>query len=48
MSKTTLVRTKLTESEWLRLRKMALDLKTPVSALVTDAIREQLLKGVKP
>jgi hypothetical protein len=48
MSKTTvLVRAKLTENEWARIRKLAIDRKQPVSQLAGDALRA-LLKGAKP
>lgn len=47
MATTKLVRAKLSDSEWLRIRKLALDRKVPVSELAGDALRA-LLKGGKP
>lgn len=48
MATSVLVRAKLTAAEWLMIRKLALDLNTPVSKLVADTLRESLLKGAKP
>lgn len=45
---TILVRTKLTEAQWRRIRKIALDRDVPVSQLVADTLRDALLKGAKP
>lgn len=44
MSTTVLVRTKLTPDEWAAIRKLAIDLGTPVSVLVADVLREHLLR----
>jgi hypothetical protein len=46
-TKTVLVRAKLTDAEWIRFRKLALDRNVPTSALAGDALRA-LLKGGKP
>jgi hypothetical protein len=49
MSKTTvLIRARLTDREWVRIRKLALDRNLPVSQMVGDALRDALLKGAKP
>ena len=48
MGTTILVRTKLTPTEWKRIRKLALDRAVPVSELVADTLRDALLKGAKP
>ena len=47
MSTAVLVRAKITEAEWLAVRKLALDRGVPTSHLVADALRA-LLKGAKP
>ena len=44
---TVLVRAKLTQNEWLRFRKLALDRGIPTSQMAGDALRA-LLKGAKP
>jgi hypothetical protein len=44
---TILVRAKLTQTEWKRIRKLALDRDVPVSELAGQALRA-LLKGAKP
>ena len=44
---TILIRAKLTEREWVRLRKLALDRGIPTTELVGNALRA-LLKGAKP
>jgi hypothetical protein len=44
---TVLVRAKLTDNEWARIRKLAIDRRMPVSQLCGDALRA-LLKGAKP
>ena len=47
MSNTVLVRAKLTDDEWRRIKAKAAMLGTPVSQLAGDALRA-LLKGAKP
>lgn len=49
MSQTSvLIRAKLTDKEWVWIRKLALDRNVPVSQMVGDALRDALLKGAKP
>lgn len=45
MASTILVRAKLTEAEWVAIRKLALDKRLPVSQLAGDALRALLKKG---
>lgn len=44
---TILVRAKLTQREWDRIRKLAIDRRIPVSQLAGEGLRA-LLKGGKP
>ena len=48
MSAPVLIRAKITQAEWLRIRKKALDAGVPASVWVGDALRDALLKGAKP
>jgi len=48
MSSPILIRAKITDNEWARIRKRAIDARTPVSQWVADALRDALLKGAKP
>ncbi len=45
---TFLVRAALTQDEWARIRHMALDKAMPVSRLVADTLRANLLNGKAP
>ena len=45
---TILVRAKLTDNEWARIRKRAIDERIPVSQWAGNALRDALLKGAKP
>lgn len=46
MNGTRLIRAAITEAEWTRLRKRAIDRGVNVSQLVAEALREQLAKPV--
>jgi len=48
MSKLVLIRARLTESEWKRIRTLAIRRDVTTADLVADALRESLLKGAKP
>lgn len=43
-----MLRAKLTDREWLRIRQIALAREVPTSELIGTALRESLLKGAKP
>jgi predicted DNA-binding ribbon-helix-helix protein len=43
-----MVRAKLTDREWTRIRKIALDRNVPTADLIGNTLRESLLKGAKP
>jgi hypothetical protein len=46
--KAIMLRAKLTEREWTRIRKLALDRNVSTADLVGNTLRESLLKGAKP
>jgi len=48
MSKLVLIRARLTETEWMRIRKLAITRDTTTADLVADTLRDALLKGAKP
>jgi len=48
MSKLVLIRARLTESEWKRIRTLAIKRDVATADLVADALRDALLKGAKP
>lgn len=48
MSKLVLIRARLTDAEWKRIRVLAVKRDTTTADLVADALRESLLKGAKP
>jgi hypothetical protein len=48
MSKLVLIRARLSESEWKRIRTLAIKRDTTTADLVADTLRESLLKGAKP
>lgn len=48
MSKLVLIRARLTDAEWKRIRIIAVKRDTPTADLVADTLRDALLKGAKP
>jgi hypothetical protein len=46
--KAIMLRAKLTDREWTRIRKIALDRNVSTADLIGTALRESLLKGAKP
>jgi hypothetical protein len=48
MSKLILIRSRLTEEEWRRIRTIAIERDTTTADLTANALRESLLKGAKP
>ena len=48
MSKLVLIRARLTEAEWKRIRQLAIKRDVTTADLVADALRDALLKGAKP
>jgi len=48
VSKLVLIRARLTDSEWKRIRTLAIKRDTTTADLVGDTLRESLLKGAKP
>ena len=46
--KAIMLRAKLTDREWTRIRKIALDRGVSTADLIGTALRESLLKGAKP
>jgi hypothetical protein len=48
MSKLVLIRARLSESEWMRIRTLAIQRSTTTADLVADTLRDALLKGAKP
>jgi hypothetical protein len=48
VTKLVLIRARLTDTEWKRIRKLAITRETSTADLVADALRESLLKGAKP
>jgi len=48
MSKLVLIRARLTDSEWKRIRTLAIKRDTTTADLVADTLRDALLKGAKP
>ena len=47
-NKLVLIRARLTESEWKRIRTLAIKRDTTTADLVADTLRDALLKGAKP
>ena len=48
LSKLVLIRARLTDSEWKRIRTLAIKRDTTTADLVADTLRDALLKGAKP
>lgn len=48
MGKPIMLRAAITEHEWKRIRKMAVDRGVSTTQLVAQGLRESLLKGAKP
>lgn len=48
MTKLVLIRARLSDSEWKRIRKLAITRETTTADLVAVALRDALLKGAKP
>ena len=48
MSKLVLIRARLTDAEWKRIRQLAIRRDVKTADLVADALRDALLKGAKP
>jgi hypothetical protein len=48
VSKLVLIRARLTDSEWKRIRTLAIKRDTTTADLVADTLRDALLKGAKP
>ena len=48
MGKLVLIRARLTDAEWKRIRILAVKRETTTADLVADALRDALLKGAKP
>ncbi len=46
--KSIMLRAELTDREWTRIRKLALDLNVSAAKLIGSTLRESLLKGGKP
>jgi hypothetical protein len=46
--KAIMIRAKLTDREWTRIRKIALDRNVSTADLIGAALRDALLKGAKP
>jgi hypothetical protein len=46
--KAIMLRATITDREWARIRKIAIDRGVPTSQLVGATLRESLLKGAKP
>lgn len=42
-----MIRANITDAEWRKLRKMAIDRGIPTADLVAQGLRESLLKGAK-
>jgi hypothetical protein len=48
VSKLVLIRARLSESEWKRIRTLAITRDVTTADLVADTLRDALLKGAKP
>jgi hypothetical protein len=48
VSKLVLIRARLTDSEWKRIRTLAIKRDTTTADLVADTLRDALLRGAKP
>jgi hypothetical protein len=48
VSKLVLIRARLTDAEWKRIRQLAIMRDVPTADLVANALRDALLKGAKP
>ena len=48
VGKLVLIRARLTDAEWKRIRTLAIKRDTTTADLVADTLRDALLKGAKP